>query len=251
MAFSSTLNKAKEALLSIVLIGSTIALLTVQPDFRIAFSVIFAVLAFSILIHYESNEEENNRLSILEKIMTDNGYDQIVTLKQVSELEQNAHSISVITDSLLTDLDEHVLNQQKNIDDDTVGILYSEVKHNLSKGISYEYFIKDYGDETRQIIDIFNKSHNNPKNVSFVLIPQAEFCFFSEIYVYSCESKNIKNSVFAQNIEKGKKYAHFAVEWLSAISNHHTKSMFYINLEKQQVNDIQKILLGLEKKYKN
>ena len=250
-----SLEKAKNFLITLVLLGSSIALLSVQPDFKIMLSVLSAIIAFVILITFQSKEEENVRLDILKTIMSDNGYDQIITLKQVSELELNADSISVVTEDLLTDISKEKFCEYKNIgNDDTVGIFYSEVHENLNRKnpVSYTYFLKDNGESSKKNIELFMDSHNDPINVNFILIPKDEFCFLSEIYLYKCKKDKVKNNIFKDNVITTNKatYQHYAVEWLPSISNQLSKNMFYINLNSKQVNTLSDILHVLEKKYK-
>lgn len=245
--------------LFLVSIGSFVFLI-IPPETKIYLSVFIALAAYKVFdLYHEDNkqdkefedkrqemkkdsEEITERLDILRTIMEDNGYNQITTFKNVAEVEREAEEIVVITEDLLTDIEP---NGEYTKDNEVVGLFVKEVHANIRRGIKYTYYLKN-DMKTNRSIKNHIRSHYNKilsetpelkiQEPEFILIPSEKYCFFSEIYLY-------KKSSF-QNDD-------MAFEWLPAVSDQRTLTMYYVNLDNNQVSMLNDILVNLHKDYYN
>jgi hypothetical protein len=148
------------------------------------FSVFTLVVIITISLTISKLEikkdyQDNN--DILKAFIEGHGLGDLISERELSDIESNANSIWVFTRDLSNDIGISSANIQDNA-------IFETVKKNLEAGKKYTYFIPD--DPLKHgAIEEFRKLHTfNDEQVCFCLIPIREFHIVSEIAIYD---KNI------------------------------------------------------------
>jgi len=154
-----------------VLIGGVFSILT----------LITIIVISSTVSKLEIKKEYQENNDILKAFIEGHGLGDLISERELSNIESNANSIWVFTRDLSNDIGISGANTQDNA-------IFETVKKNLEANKKYTYFIPDephkYG-----AIEEFKKLHNfDNKQVRFCLIPIKEFHIVSELAIYD---KNI------------------------------------------------------------
>jgi len=150
-----------------VMVGGIFAILTLITIIIISFTV----SRLEIQKEYKANND------ILKAFIEGHGLGDLISERELSNVEKEANSIWVFTRDLSNDIGVSHTNVQDNA-------VFDAVKENLKINKKYTYFIPDepykYG-----AIKEFKKLHDFDDNqVRFCLIPSKEFHIVSEIVVY-------------------------------------------------------------------
>ena len=176
----------------------------------------------------------DEHLQIIDKIMDVRGYSLIVKAFELERIEDKAKEIFVFTENLVTDIPKECFHEKEMEGNKNIGLFVSIVSENIPKGKKYKYFLKN-NKENRGYIKHYFKYHflkeknkQFRENITFYLISEAEFTFFTEMYLY-----------------KGLEGDDMAFEWLPAIGEHNDiDKQFYLSLSPSQVENINEI--GIE-----
>lgn len=222
-----------------------------SPTF-ISIIVILSLIIYGIIDlildksdHDILSQQMYSKLEILDTMINSKGLDKIVDNTKVEKIEIDANEIHLILDNLHTDLSpdkksNYSLDDKKS--EAKFGLFFDEVHKNINNGKKYVYYLKHTLTINKEIND-FIESHNikdTHKVPSFILIPSDEFTFLSDIYLYKDTNNKPLN----------------AFEWLESIELKHEdsseqkdKTLFYLQLEKKQLNHLNSILKNLIQKY--
>ena len=138
---------------------------------------------YSMLSTQKEKEEIQEQINILKDFFQANGLDNIISDKKLSEIEETAKDICVITLDLANDI-----NLTPNINKE----IFKIVQQNLQKGKKYIYFIPK-GLEKKGNLVAYKEKHSRyikKGQVQFCIIDNCEFNFVSEIVVYDIDTKN-------------------------------------------------------------
>lgn len=178
-------------------------------------------------------DENNKKLSLVSKIMDKNGFNQIINVNQLKEVEAAADIIIVFTEDLSTDYGGK--NEKSN-----EGLMSSIVKNNLDLKKKYEYFLKNNEHNRNAVEDYYKYMNKEDKDlttgkVSFYFIEPEDYCFFSEVYIYKNKIRTEPDS---------------AVEWMPSLGKlGDPNDQYYVNLEGNQVLFLNEVILNLKAKY--
>jgi len=173
------------------------------------------------------------KLDLIKAILVSTKHDRILSIEQIQEIELHSQAIYIFSKNMFRDVKN---SGQFSKDLYNIGTFYPTVQSNLrNTDIKYSYFIKkdshwkhfihSFYDSYRSITDINTK-------VNFHMIKSNKYFFYDEIYLY--ESKEGEFSAF---------------EFLPSISDEKEKRLFYLDLDKKQVQRLITIKDSLQKKY--
>jgi len=150
-----------------VMVGGIFAMLTL---------IVIIVISFTVS-RLEVQEEYKANNDILKAFIEGHGLGDLISERELSNVESKANSIWVFT----RDLSNDIGISHTNVQDNTI---FETVKDNLKTNTEYTYFIPDepykYG-----AIEEFKKLHKfDNKQVRFCLIPSKEFHIVSEMAIY-------------------------------------------------------------------
>lgn len=180
----------------------------------------------------------NDKLKLLNNIMSQNGFKQIINVKEVQKIEENSDTIVVFTENLETDYGEQQIGSNK-------GLLSESVAKNLNdkKEYTYRYFLKNNQNNKKAIKKYIEymmneKSVKNLKaKVEFFLIYPEDYHFFSEVYIY----KQVENKKAQEDI---------AVEWMPSLGKiGDADDQYYVKLASSQVLLLNEVIINLSSKY--
>lgn len=237
---TSTSSQNVFAFISVVVASTLLDLFTSEKFNMLWIVLIISILTIVFNVLYEKVKDKNNAidskeayktgLSLLEQIINCKGYSLIKNAKELTPIENNADEIYVFSENLLTDIGKECIDEPY----ENKGLFANLVAENIPKGKRYIYLLKDTK-ENRKYFKLYEKYHFHQKNekfkqnVAFYFIPESDFCFFSEIYLY----KDIKK----QDI---------AFEWIPSIGEKDNENkQFYLQLSAEQTQNLNEILCEL------
>lgn len=244
---TSTTSQNVFAFVSVV-IASTFLDLFTDKNFHMLWTVLvisILTILFNFLYEKVSNkndeldtkEKYSNGMALLSQIIDCKGYGLIKNANELESIEQTADEIYVFSENLITDIKKDMIDDEY----ENKGLFFEIVNQNIPKGKKYIYFLKDtkvnrkyYGLYTKCHFDVQNQAFK--ENISFYFIPEEEFCFYSEIYLYKDTINNDQ-----------------AFEWIPSIGEEGREDkQFYLQLSSSQVQNLNEIICELmisHKKY--
>jgi len=237
---TSTTSQNVFAFISVV-VASTFLDLFSSGKFHMLWSVaVISILTILFNFLYEKVVNKNNELdkkeeykrglNLIEQIIGCKGYTLIKRADELKTIEDKADEIYIFTENLVTDIPHEYLDEKL----ENSGLFADIVSENLPKGKKNIYFLKDT-EENRSYQKKYNMYHfqgDNAKynmNASFYYIPENEFCFFSEIYLYKDTKTHDKS-----------------FEWIPSIGEkNNPDKQFYLELSSLQTQNINEIICEL------
>lgn len=244
---TSTTSQNIFAFISVVIASTFLDLFSDQNYHMLWIVLVISVLTILFNFLYEkvsnkndeidSKEKYANGIALMEQIIDCKGYGLIKNTTNIEEIEEVSDEIYIFSENLITDIKKDSVND----DFENKGLFFDIVNQNIPKGKKYIYFLKDTN-TNREYHELYTKCHFNndnevfKKNISFYFIPEDEFCFFSEIYLY----KDTENS-------------DMAFEWVPSLGEEGVEEkQFYLQLSSEQVQNLNEIICELmisHKKY--
>lgn len=172
----------------------------------------------------KGNDELDEKLKTIEAILKSTKHDKILSLEKIKDIELNSQEVYVFSKNMFRDVKN---NGQFAKGAHNIGTFYPTVKENLSKSnIQYTYFLKK-DSHWKHFIHNFSQSYDHIDNidlkVNFFMIPAEKYFFYDELYLYKYNNKYI------------------AFEFLPSISDEENQMLYFLELEKQQVERLKKI----------
>lgn len=237
---TSTTSQNILAFLSVIIASTFIDLLADKNWHMIYIVVVISGLTIFFSFLYEKVSNINNELdskeaykkglSLLEQIITCKGYSLIKNASKIGEIENQSDEVYIFTENLATDIGSEMISDEH----ENKGLFANLVKSNIPFGKKYTYFVKNT-QKNRDYLQPYydfhfassNKSYIN--NVSFYFIPENEFLFFSELYLYKDRTKN-----------------DVAFEWIPSIGEKGNEDkQFYLQLSSVQTQNINEIMCDI------
>ena len=237
---TSTTSQNIFAFLSVVIASTFLDLFSDQNFHMLWIVVVISILTILFNLLYEkvvnkndeidSKEEYKKGISLLEQIINCKGYGLIKTANEIEEIEDNSEAIYVFSENLITDIGEEFVNDEY----DNKGLFSDIVSANIPNNKKYIYFLKDTN-KNREYYKLYYEYHIKDKNekfidnISFYFVPECEFCFYSEIYLYKDYTKK-----------------DIAFEWIPSIGEQgNNEKQFYLQLSSNQIQNINEIICEL------
>ena len=142
------------------------------------FTIALISLTSSAVSRLQIQQEYQANNAILEAFIEGHGLGDLISERELGNIESNSNEIWVFTRDLSNDIGIEEINNQGD------NCVFKTVKKNLIAGKRCTYFIPD---EPKKIgaIEEFKKIHEyNERQVRFCLIPTNEFHVVSEIAIY-------------------------------------------------------------------
>ena len=158
--------------------------------------IVFIILSigwiYSTLSNEKEKEEIKEQVNILKDFFQANGLDNIISDKKLTEIEERADDIWVVTLDLANDI---------NLDDSKNKEIFNIVQQNLKKGKKYVYFIPKELEKKGRLhrYKTLHSEYIKKDQVKFCIIDNCEFNFVSEIVVYDIDKKFSKTVQFFPN----------------------------------------------------
>ena len=180
------------------------------------FAAFLIILGITTLSFRASRQIEiEDRIRDLKNFIAAQQMGWIVNDKYIRSIEFGSSETWVFTRNLVNDLEED-------------GEIFQAVKDNLSAGNKYTYFVPDTPQSYR-VINRYISTHNYKESqVSFYLIPEDNFLFYTEVIVYNIHTPQ-----------------QIAIEWLP-LSTTDKESQFYIQMDREHSD----YLTGIGEMYK-
>lgn len=237
---TSTTSQNIFAFVSVVVASTFIDLFSNQKFHMLWIVVTISIL--TILFNYlyekvvnknseiDTKEEYKRGLDLIEQIISCKGYGLIKDAEAIEEIEDKADEIYIFSENITTDIPQTYVDEEF----DNIGLFSGIVAQNIPNEKRYIYFLKD-SKVNRKYHKVYCKHHFKgensqfKKNVSFYLVPEDEFCFFSELYLYK-DTKN-HDTTF---------------EWIPSIGEKNDPDkQFYLELSSEQTQNINEIICEL------
>ena len=242
---TSTTSQNIFAFVSVVIASTFLDLFSDQKYHMLWIVLVISVLTilFNFLYEKVSNkndeieikEKYSNGISLVEQIITCKGYRLIKNANDLEMVEEESDEIYIFSENLITDIKKDIVDDKY----ENKGLFFDIVNQNIPKGKKYIYFLKDT-QMNRKYYELYTKCHFDnendiyKKNISFYFIPENEFYFFSEIYLY-----------------KDTNSSDMAFEWLPSIGEQGREDkQFYLQLSSEQVQNLNEIICELMISYK-
>jgi len=242
---TSTVYQNVFAFTSVVL-ASTFFKLFTDGNYRMIWIVLIisiTTIAFHVIydkisktnVAIKQYQEYDEHLTLIEKIMQCKGYHLILNASKIEKIEDRSDKIFIFTENLTTDIPkENIKNLNQSLEN--VGLFADLVANNIPHGKEYVYFLKNNEVNKEYIKEYYTYHFNTDKNlehrynINFYLVDEADFTFFTELYLY-----------------KDKKIHDMAFEWLPALGEiNNANKQFYLELSAQQVLHINEIIIELK-----
>jgi len=190
--------------------------------------VIQSILLFLYHLIINRNKKNNDvldeKLKTIEAILKSTKHDKILSIEKIKEIELKSQEVYVFSKNMFRDVKN---NGQFAKNSHNIGTFYPTVRENLSnKNIQYTYFLKK-DSHWKHFIYNFSRSYENIDNidskVKFFMIPAEKYFFYDELYLYKYKNKYV------------------AFEFLPSISDEANQMLYYLELEEQQINRLNKI----------
>lgn len=237
---TSTTSQNIFAFVSVVVASTFIDLFSNQNFHMLWVVIVISILTIIFSFLYEkvaakndeidSKEEYKKGLALLEQVIRCKGYGLIKNASEIEQIEDKADEIFIFSENLITDLGKDFIEDEY----DNKGLFADIVSQTIPQGKKYIYFLKD-SVKNREYYKLYYQYHFDGKNedylsnISFYFIPETEYCFFSEIYLYKDQvSKDV------------------AFEWIPSIGEKdNEQKQFYLELSSKQVQNLNELICEL------
>jgi|JYMV01.1.fsa_nt_gi hypothetical protein len=176
-----------------------------------------AMIVFAVFLRLKEKEQFTQSVDKISTALEASNMKWLLSETEVKYLEEKAKCVWIMSPSLANDV---------NLD----GEIIKAVSRNLAKGVKYTYFLPNTKLINGQINEYKEIYLQYLDSVEFVLVPDDEYHFYTEVAIYN-----------ADEIEK----ENIAIEWLPDESYD-----YYIRLDKQHTSSVVGIASIMKQKYK-